>query len=60
MSQRIAINARYGSFGLSHIAFLRMRELGNETALEEPDIGEPYPNERIRRPVGWGEHGEEK
>lgn len=54
MSQRIVVNTRSGNFGLSRLAFLRLRELGDETALEEPDLGEPYPNKRIRRPSGWG------
>lgn len=43
MSQRIVINTCYGVFGLSRAAFLRLRELGEATALKEPDIGERFP-----------------
>ena len=36
----VVINRCFGGFGLSRKAFLRLRELGCEYALEEPDIGE--------------------
>jgi len=38
--KELVINRCYGGFGLSRKAFLRLRELGNECALNEPDIGE--------------------
>ena len=38
--REIVINRCYGGFGLSRVAFLRLRELGCQTALEEPDWGE--------------------
>ncbi len=43
--QEIVINRCHGHFGLSRKAFLRLRELGNTTALAEPDYGEPWPED---------------
>jgi hypothetical protein len=37
---KVVINMCYGGFGLSHAAFLRLRQLGCEAALAEPDFGE--------------------
>ena len=37
---KIVINTRHGGFGLSREAFLRLREMNNEAALLEADIGE--------------------
>ena len=37
---KIVINRQYGGFGLSREAFLRLRELGCEAAINEPDLGE--------------------
>jgi hypothetical protein len=42
----IVINKRYGGFGLSRKAFLRLREMGSEVALKEPDIGEVWPGSK--------------
>ena len=42
MSQKIVINRCFGGFGLSHKAYLRLKELGNATALGEPDVGEYF------------------
>jgi hypothetical protein len=39
----IVINAGVGGFSLSRGAFLRLRELGHKGSLEEPDVGEPWP-----------------
>ena len=39
---KIVINADYGGFSLSRKAFLRLRELGQKDALEEPDYGEKW------------------
>lgn len=39
---RVVINRRYGRFGLSREAFLRLRELGHAGALDETDIGEKW------------------
>lgn len=39
---KVAINSNSGGFSLSHVAFRRLRELGCETALKEPDYGEFY------------------
>jgi hypothetical protein len=39
----IVINAGIGGFSLSHVAFLRLRELGHSGALEEPDAGDTWP-----------------
>lgn len=42
MSQKVVINRCYGGFSLSYEAFLRLRELGCKTALEETDVdGKP-------------------
>jgi hypothetical protein len=46
--RKIVINTSYGSnrdssFCLSHKAFLRLRELGQQQALEEPDRGVYWP-----------------
>ncbi len=48
---KIVINKCYGGFGLSRVAFLRLRALDHPVALSEPDIGEPWgdePNGRTR------------
>lgn len=43
MSQKIVINKRFGGFGLSKAAMIRLRELGSEAALKEPiEPGEKY------------------
>jgi len=42
MSQKIVINECFGGFGLSHKAYLRLKELGDATALGESDVGEYY------------------
>ena len=39
---KVVINNCYGGFGLSHTAFLKLREMGHKLALSEPDYGEPY------------------
>lgn len=39
---KIVINTCYGGFGVSREAFLKLREQGNQAALDEPDIGEHY------------------
>ena len=36
------LNRCYGGFGLSRKAFLKLREMGNRYALEEPDYGEGW------------------
>lgn len=54
MSQRVVINKCFGGFGLSHEAFLRLRELGQKDALEEPDYGEFWSdNSGPRREQGF-------
>ncbi len=40
--KRVMICDAHGGFGLSREAFLRLRELGQRDALDEPDIGEPW------------------
>jgi hypothetical protein len=39
---KIVLNKCYGGFGLSHEAFLRLREMGNKHALAEADVGETW------------------
>jgi len=41
--QKIVINKSYDRFSLSHKAFLRLRELGQEEALHEADPGAYWP-----------------
>ena len=36
--KKIVINKSYGSFCVSHQAFLRLRELGQQDALNETDL----------------------
>lgn len=43
---KIVINKCYGGFGLSREAFHRLRALGNEHALAEVDIGEPWDKDK--------------
>ncbi len=42
--RKIVINKSYGEFCLSHTAFLRLRELGQREALQEPDYGAYWPS----------------
>jgi hypothetical protein len=41
--KKIVINKSYGSFCISHQAFLRLRELGQQDALAEVDLGAYWP-----------------
>ena len=41
--RKIVINKSYEQFCLSHRAFLRLRELGQPEALQEPDLGAYWP-----------------
>ena len=41
--KKIVINKSYGSFCVSHQAFLRLRELGQQDALTEMDLGAYWP-----------------
>lgn len=51
---QIVINNTYGGFGLSHKALLRLRELGDKTALSETDFGEMWNDDSglTRKPFG--------
>lgn len=40
--KKIVINTCYGGFSVSHTAFLRLRELGQQDALQEQDHGEHH------------------
>ena len=56
MSQKIVINRCWGGFSLSRKAMLRLRELGDKTALEETDFGEVWkgdPNHEVRKEQAW-------
>ena len=44
MMKKIVINTCYGGFSLSHKAFLRLRELGQQQALAEVDGGRYWPS----------------
>lgn len=41
-TMKIVINNCYGGFGLNRKALHRLRELGEETAIDETDIGEQW------------------
>lgn len=41
--KKIVINTCHGEFGLSHSAFLRLRELGQHEALQEQDTASYWP-----------------
>jgi hypothetical protein len=41
---KIVINRSYGTFCVSHKAFLRLRELGQTDALREHDLGAYWPS----------------
>ncbi|MGH7164528.1 MAG: hypothetical protein ACREIS_03260, partial [Nitrospiraceae bacterium] len=41
--RKVVINKSHGVFCLSHAAFLRLRELGQREALQEPDLGAYWP-----------------
>ena len=41
--KKIVINKSYGEFCISHKAFLRLRELGQQEALTEVDLGAYWP-----------------
>ncbi len=53
----VVICVDYGGFSLSRKAFLRLREMGNKYALEEPDDGEPWEDGSIRTPFACDEIG---
>lgn len=40
--KKVVINSCYGEFGLSYVALMRLREMGNEHALKEVAPGESY------------------
>lgn len=42
MVQKIVTNRCHGGFSLSRAAFLRLRDMGNQAALNEPDFGELF------------------
>ena len=41
--KKIVINKSYGKFSVSHQAFLRLRELGQQDVLKETDLGAYWP-----------------
>ena len=53
--RKVVIDDGFG-FGLSRKAFLRLREMGNEYALEYPDYGEPWKDGSINeKERGFGD-----
>ena len=46
--KKIVINRIHGGFSLSRAAFLRLKEVGNESVADEPDYGEPWRDGKIR------------
>jgi hypothetical protein len=50
---KVVINACYGGFGVSRKAFHRLRELGSDVALREPDYDENWDDgSGPRKPFG--------
>lgn len=47
--KKIVINKSFETFCLSHKAFLRLRELGQQEALEEADPGAYWPDAAVPR-----------
>ena len=55
---KVVINNEHGGFSLSRKAFLRLRELGEDTALHEPDYGEMWEDgSGPRKPFGNNDKG---
>ena len=56
---KVVINDCYGGFSLSHKAFLRLRELGCQAALEEVDYGEYWKGNsgEKRKKEEWNKDG---
>lgn len=55
---KVVINNEHGGFSLSRKAFLRLRELGERTAISEPDYGEMWDDgSGPRKPFGHGDKG---
>jgi len=49
---KVVINKCYGGFNLSRKALHRLREMGNQYALDETDIGEKWKNsDKTREPL---------
>jgi hypothetical protein len=42
-TKKIVINTSHGEFCVSHKAFLRLRELGQQEAIQEIDLGQYWP-----------------
>lgn len=52
-TKRVLICNKHGGFSLSRAAFHRLREMGNATALAEPDYGERWSDSsHHREPTG--------
>ena len=56
--RKIVINTSYGGFCLSHRAFLRLRDLGQWEALQEPDLGAYWPKGATPREPSLNQCGE--
>lgn len=52
---RVLICDKHGGFGLSRKAFLRLREMDCQAALDEPDYGERWDDGSGPRTKGFGE-----
>ncbi|GBL40572.1 MAG: hypothetical protein ITD36_08720 [Nitrospira sp.] len=47
--KKIVVNKSYDKFSVSHLAFLRLRELGQPDALKETDLGAYWPESATPR-----------
>lgn len=55
--RKIVINKSYDEFCLSHKAFIRLRELGQQEALQELDRGEYWPKAAGPREPSLNQYG---
>ncbi len=55
--KKIVINRSYERFCLSHKAFIRLRELGQQDALREEDLGAYWPEAAAPREPSLNQYG---
>ena len=56
--KKIVLNRSYGKFSVSHKAFLRLRELGQQHALQESDPGAYWPQAATPREPSLNQCGQ--
>jgi hypothetical protein len=55
--RKIVINKSFEQFFVSHKAFIRLRELGQKDALQEPDVGAYWPDAATPREPSLNQFG---